>query len=199
MRGLYQVSLLEGGKFIIVTKESSQKMLYGRSALLLLNNDLGLSGATIYNMFFSVDPPQLVAKGVYIGSYLSAQNDIALTDMGITGIINMSCRDYKTRLVRLDLNMDDTDINAEIAPYMMNQFSKGIRVLLKRKGPVLVHCAAGINRSATLIALYLISIGWRPDDAVAALEEANKRRGVPLLTNQSFRRLIYAYHRELTK
>lgn len=150
-------------------------------------------------MFFSMDPPQLVAKGVYIGSYLSAQDDAALTDMGIVGIINMSCRDYKTKLVRLDLNMDDTDITAKIAPYMMAQFSKGIRVLAARKSPILVHCAAGINRSAVLIALYLVSTGWTPDQAIAALEAANKRRGVALLTNQSFRRLIYAYHRELNK
>ena len=81
----------------------------------------------------------------------------------------------------------------------MAQFSKGIRVLTERKSPILVHCAAGINRSATLIALYLISTGWTPEQAIAALEQANKRRGVPLLTNQSFRRLIRAYHKELNK
>ena len=150
-------------------------------------------------MFFAVDPPAHVADNIYIGSYASAQNAGALTDMGITGIINMSCMGYNTKLPRLDLNMDDTDINSYIAPFMMSQFSKGIRVLSARQAPILVHCAAGINRSATLIALYLVSIGWAPDDAIAALAAANKKRGVPLLTNQSFKRLIYAYHRELSK
>jgi len=150
-------------------------------------------------MFFAVDPPQLVAENVYIGSYASAQNDAALTRMGISGIINMSCMGYGTKIPRLNLDMDDTDINTQNAPAMMAQLSKGIRVLSARQSPVLVHCAAGINRSATLIALYLVSAGWTPDQAIAALEQANKKRGVPLLTNQSFRRLIYAYHRELTK
>jgi len=150
-------------------------------------------------MVYAIDPPQLVAHDVYIGSFASAQSDNALAKLGIRGIINMSCCDYRTALPKMDLKMDDVDINSAAAPFMMSQFSEGIRALTARKKPILVHCAAGINRSATLIGLYLVSLGWTPDQAIAALEDANRRRGVPLLTNRSFHRLIYAYHRELNK
>jgi len=40
---------------------------------------------------------------------------------------------------------------------------------------VLVHCHAGRNRSATLIALYLIRRGWTPEEAIAHIREVRPR------------------------
>lgn len=58
---------------------------------------------------------------------------------------------------------------------------------------ILVHCAAGINRSAATIAIWLVRNGFGYAEAMQVLTEANIRRGVPVLTNQSFREIIKSY------
>lgn len=40
---------------------------------------------------------------------------------------------------------------------------------------VIVNCHAGRNRSATLIALYLIRRGWSPEEAIARIREVRPR------------------------
>lgn len=52
-----------------------------------------------------------------------------------------------------------------------------------KKGKTLVHCAAGINRSALILALSLIIDGMKPADAIALLRE---KRGDIILYNKTF-------------
>lgn len=60
------------------------------------------------------------------------------------------------------------------------------------KFPVLIHCHAGINRSGSLIAAYLMTKP-RPydyDKTVEMLKKANMRRNLDVLTNQDFKRAL---------
>lgn len=58
--------------------------------------------------------------------------------------------------------------------------------------PILVHCHAGMNRSAAVICAYLILVGKMPyDKAVKLIEDANMTRGgLAALTNKHFRRAL---------
>lgn len=51
------------------------------------------------------------------------------------------------------------------------------------KGPTLVHCAAGINRSSMVLALALIIDGMTPESAIALIRE---KRSKMCLSNQTF-------------
>jgi hypothetical protein len=51
------------------------------------------------------------------------------------------------------------------------------------KGPTLVHCAAGINRSSLVLGLALIHQGMKPADAVALIRE---KRSKMCLSNKTF-------------
>ena len=57
-------------------------------------------------------------------------------------------------------------------------------------GPTLVHCQAGINRSALVCATYLVRhTGRTPDEAISLLRE---RRGEVVLANRSFEEYVRA-------
>lgn len=51
------------------------------------------------------------------------------------------------------------------------------------QGPTLVHCSAGLNRSALVVALALIKRGMTPGDAIALIRS---KRGPEALHNQTF-------------
>ena len=54
---------------------------------------------------------------------------------------------------------------------------------LRKSGPVLVHCAMGLNRSALVVGLALIKDGWEPEDAVQLMRS---KRALEVLHNKVF-------------
>lgn len=133
------------------------------------------------------DPPAIVAENIYIGSISSAMSHGA----HFAGIVNLSGVKYEAPpgVSKLDIVMPDTDIGDNYEAFI-RCFQTGSAFISRVPGPVLIHCMAGVNRSATLVAWHLIDRGWKFDDARRALAGANATRRVPLLTNKSFVRLL---------
>lgn len=166
--------------------------------------------AAKWEIYFDTDPPSEVVPGLFIGSLASAVNIPGLNAMGITSIVNLSGRVYAlnaqtpsthvghsvqqhqpTKMLKID--MDDVAVSIDSVDMYTSKFSVAaafIKRELSNGHRVLVHCAAGINRSATAIAMYLVSLGYSYDDCINMITLANSRRGVPTLTNDSFRFLI---------
>lgn len=73
------------------------------------------------------------------------------------------------------------------APYMPPEemLHDIAQMILKysRQGPTLVHCAAGINRSALVLALALVHDGMTPEDAIKLIRE---KRSDLCLSNKTF-------------
>jgi protein-tyrosine phosphatase len=57
----------------------------------------------------------------------------------------------------------------------------------RRRGPTLVHCTAGVNRSALIVAAALIQEGM---DAAPAIALLRAKRGPDVLFNQNFERWL---------
>lgn len=139
-----------------------------------------------------MDPPTEVIAGVYIGSLASTTED-HLSRASIDAIINLSGICYKNARSVLNIVMDDVPVTTDSLHGYALKFAIGVAAIetaVRAGKRVLVHCAAGINRSATLIAFYLIENGHSYDRAVELLAAANKKRNVDLLTNPSFRSLL---------
>ena len=150
-------------------------------------------GLTVDNIY--CDDGAYVDNGIYIGSLTTAMSETRLNQMNIGSIINLSQRKYNCKLPVFDIDMDDATIDIDNFEDYVLKFKSGvdaIKISREKNKNVLIHCAAGINRSAALIAMYLIDSGDDYDTAVNKLANANASRGVPLLTNQTFKYLLAA-------
>ncbi len=67
-----------------------------------------------------------------------------------------------------------------------NNLAKKVVAALDR-GPVLVHCQAGLNRSGLITALALMHLGRTADEAIRLLRD---RRSPVVLCNRSFERAL---------
>lgn len=156
---------------------------------------LGLSPSYIGEKI-CMDPGAKVADGIYIGSLATATCAHWLDYHNISAIVNLSGTTYHCNRPVLNIFMDDTDVTVDTMDSYSKKFALGVAAIELARTEnknVLIHCAAGINRSATQIGFYLISQKWTYNEVLAALESANKTRNTPVLTNYTFRYLLKAH------
>lgn len=132
--------------------ESSDKAIHEGS-------ELHLKGRVVHSLFQPVADINLVSDRLYISDGETSQCKEFLDQNGITHIINMtqdlSCKftkDFKYIWIPID-DYEDEDIGA-----YFDEGIKFIRDALKanKKNRVLVHCWAGVSRSAAMVVAYLI-------------------------------------------
>jgi protein-tyrosine phosphatase len=110
-----------------------------------------------------------ITRGLYLGDFKDAHDRELLAGMGITHILNCAeevpCWHEKHfRYLHLKL----TDPDPEFHEYI-DQLCKFIRHA-RRRGGVLVHCAAGLSRSPSAILAYICSRGKTLDEALDILQ-----------------------------
>lgn len=143
-----------------------------------------------------------VAEGIYIGSAKSLNDHEFLRNENIGLIINASNRvRNQTELpipTVLVLDIKDTVVPKNQA----HAFIKALQSKADSVAPiiddalvnsnVLVHCHAGINRSAFIIANYLIKYKkMKPKDVIAILRNVNKKhRNIRALSNPLFESIL---------
>jgi protein-tyrosine phosphatase len=147
-----------------------------------------------------------VADGIFIGSALSLYDNIFLHSNEIGLIINASNR--KNNLTNLKIptlrvhDLDDIIPVTNAEKVRLVKIAGGIANIVedyrKKNRNVLIHCQAGINRSAFILATYLITKrGYTADQAISAIQAANNVRGVPALTNIGFVQLLRGLEKKL--
>lgn len=150
---------------------------------------------------------------IWIGSLASAQHKQFLKKYGIKSILNASGIEPlpHTKKMYKDLKivyhtfteidpetkeekfMPDVKFDDEIFTKadFLNYASKAIQAVKQSPRPMLINCQAGMNRSAAMIAAYLICVrGYSFEKAVSELEAANKKRGIAALKNHDFRKIL---------
>lgn len=120
-----------------------------------------------------------IIPGIWLGNREASMNSHFLQDKKITAIFNCtkdlpfatsSCRKFR---IPVDDNLEEEEIrNLELwSVEAMVKLSNA-----HREGPVLVHCFAGMQRSAAIVAMYLIMKFSM--DADTAMKYIVKRRPI---------------------
>lgn len=120
----------------------------------------------------------LVTPGVYIGGCKSARRVSDFEKLDITAVLNLTgdtWADYGPDIEYVQIPMIDgvgneDDVLLE-ASYQLS------RMVSSTKGNVLVHCHAGVSRSSTIVAMYMVTNGVS-DDFNSAISEIRKTRTI---------------------
>ncbi|KAM3924079.1 dual specificity protein phosphatase 26 [Leptodactylus fuscus] len=140
-----------------------------------------------------------VWPGLYLGDQEIAANNGQLYRMGITHILNAShsrlrggADNYKGMNV-LYMGIDAQDsptFDMSVHFYPAADF---IHQALRGRGQILVHCAVGVSRSATLVLAYLMI--YHHKTLVEAINTVKDRRGI--IPNRGFLRQLLELDRTL--
>ena len=111
----------------------------------------------------------LIIPGLWLGNVRSSRDGVFLSENNITTVFNCT-KDApfhtsikKQYRVPVDDNLEEEEIrNMELWSYeIVYKLTKECK-----ESTVLVHCHAGMQRSAAVIAMYLTAHGMKSDDAI---------------------------------
>jgi protein-tyrosine phosphatase len=130
-----------------------------------------------------------VVPGVWLGDARDAMDIVALEDNKISCVVNCAEKHtltyegyYPDGWSYLGLACDDA-ANYDILGIHLDEFVAFMDECVANKKNVLVHCVAGINRSATLLIAYMVRrCGMCLKDAIAV---CHAKRPI-ILTNETF-------------
>jgi hypothetical protein len=101
--------------------------------------------------------PHAITEDLFLGDYQSSKNPILL-NLGVTGVVNAAGglpNPLAGQLRYLKVNLPDSalsDIQSHFPAVI-----KFVNQVRSKGGKVLINCAAGVSRSATLVIAYLMS------------------------------------------
>lgn len=116
-------------------------------------------------------PMSLVAPRLYVGDANAAASLPSLRAAGVTHVLNCThlpnvCEGAEGAPIYLKLGLRDS---VSDTPMLESAFASGVDFIssaLAHGGTVLVHCRAGISRSPTLAAAYLVRATQTPIDTI---------------------------------
>ena len=132
--------------------------------------------------------PVAIDERVYIGDEDSARDIGVLQELGITHILiaGSYMRAYLTNMNYKQLPLEDS-----LEQNLTNYLSEALAYIDNAQGKVLVHCAAGISRSGSIIVAYLMKKNNTGFDTALSMARNKSSRIRP---NPNFERQLRAFN-----
>lgn len=141
--------------------------------------------------------PDLIVPNVFLGSFECARNKAFLKARNVTHIISvintyrpLYPEDFWYHVIPVE------DVDATNLLQHFEETHKFIDQAIDSGAAVLVHCAAGISRSATIVTSYVMK--KQQMSAQQALAFVMSKRGI-ICPNMGFRRQLEEYEKQLKK
>ncbi|CAD8106504.1 unnamed protein product [Paramecium primaurelia] len=132
---------------------------------------------------------------LWLGDYTAAQDKFTLDNKGIKTVLTVACQ--------LNIKYNDQNMNHKTYSILdseqanVAQFFDESFYLIKnglKFGSVLVHCAAGVSRSASIVIAYLMrNKGWTYSEAFSYV----KSKRFVICPNSGFQRQLKNYEKQL--
>jgi protein-tyrosine phosphatase len=128
---------------------------------------------------------EFVTTRLATGAALQGPDDVvAMASAGITHVVDCRAEFDDTALFadhpNISVLWDGTQDDG--TPKPGSWFEKGIKFALSALAmpdhKVYVHCAAGINRGPSMTYAIMLALGWKGDDAVAAIRGVRPQVGI---------------------
>ena len=146
--------------------------------------------------FEDANPADEILPGIWLGSYKAASSEHWLSEHGIKCVFNCT-KDIafhpsipKKYRVPVDDNLKEEEIrNLELWSYeivykLLKEYKAG--------QPILVHCAAGMQRSAASMAMFLIVLkNMKPSEAIAYIRS---KRPIAFRPAVNFEKAIHGFY-----
>lgn len=144
----------------------------------------------------NVNPADEIVPGLWLGNAIAARDMEFLESKKIRAVFNCS-KDIpfrNTALKNYRVPVDDNLQAEEIRNLELWSFEIVYKIISEHKqGPVLVHCAAGMQRSAASVAMYLIATkGMKYEEAKAYIRA---RRSIAFTPAANFERAILGFEK----
>jgi predicted protein tyrosine phosphatase len=113
-----------------------------------------------------------ITDKVYLSDAYSSRRYDRLAALGITHILSIGSEQKphdNPAFHNLHLNLRDTPTDKGL---MEQELNRAVEFIDKYPGPVLIHCFAGISRSATVVVYYLMLKGMSLDQALTRVRTA---------------------------
>lgn len=148
-----------------------------------------------------MDPAHEIIPRLWLGNFHASQDEHFLKEKGIETVFNCTKdlpfhssikRRYR---IPVDDNLQETEIrNLELWSYeivykLNNEYKEG--------HPILVHCAAGMQRSPAVIAMFLIGLGGMSHEQ--AILYIQSKRPIAFFMNANFLPAIKGFEESLQK
>uniref|UniRef100_K1QNW8 Dual specificity protein phosphatase 4 n=1 Tax=Magallana gigas TaxID=29159 RepID=K1QNW8_MAGGI len=188
-----QIDSIEVDELCYIKVEPIKPMV-GLGLILLIENPLKVPLPVCFRQLASEAPVEILPF-MYLGNFQDASNLELLHRLGITSLMNVStkCKNlFEDQFSYMNIPVDDNP-NADLAAWFpeSNAFIDTVR---ENHGKVLVHCQAGVSRSATICLAYLMytaKVGLE-----TAFEHIKSRRSV-ISPNLNFMRQLENYEKEI--
>jgi protein-tyrosine phosphatase len=134
--------------------------------------------------------PIAIDEHVYIGDEDSARDIGVLQELGITHILiaGSYMRAYLTNMNYKQLPLEDS-----LEQNLTNYLSDALAYIDNAQGKVLVHCAAGISRSGSIIVAYLMKKNNTGFDTALSMARNRSSRIRP---NPNFERQLRDFNKQ---
>lgn len=166
---------------------------------------IGLSDEDVRNQALNQrNLPVSISDQLYLGNAPSVESVAKLKECGITAVLNMAgplalhrktIREYKANSIKYkQINAKD-EYEYPLLKRHWKDASDFIRVTTAGgKGKVVVHCMAGMNRSALIVTAYHMISTQTP--VLEAVRHVRKQRGNVALMNEGFQEQLVAMARD---